>query len=241
MKQYLPLIAFLTPFVLFFVVASAIPYEYVSESDPDLTEINPDRYFAMIATRVVLMAIAIGIFWRYYTKSFPISVDHWGLIVGTVGAVLWIGVCHLQLESRFLSMLGQSPDLLGARAGVNPFELYPEQSQRNLFLAFRFTLLVITVPIAEELFLRGFFMRFTDAVDWHTLPLRQISGTGLMAGTAYGMLSHPSEVVAAALWFSLVTWLMIKTNKFWNCVVAHAVTNLILGVYVMNTGSWHLW
>ena len=241
MKQYLPLIAFVSPFVLFFLVPSVISYERPAESDPDTTEVIALRYFAMIAARVVLMSIAIAAFWRVYTQSFPLRVDHWGVIVGIVGAVIWIGVCHLQLEARLMTLLGQSEDFLGARAGVNPFELYPEAGQRNLFLFFRFSLLVITVPIAEELFLRGFFMRFTDAVAWDELPLREISMTGLLAGTAYGMLSHPSEFVAAALWFSLVTWLMVKTDKFWNCVLAHAVTNLILGVYVMTTGSWQLW
>jgi CAAX prenyl protease-like protein len=252
MKQHLPLIAFLTPFLLFFIIASAIPYEQPIEfdastvatetgSEEGATEIDPDRYFVMIATRVILMTIAIAIFWRYYTVSFPLRVDRWGFVVGVVGAVFWIGVCHLQLERSLFALLGLSEDWLGARAGVNPFDLYPGADRRNAFLVFRFALLVITVPIAEELFLRGFFMRFTDAVSWDKLPLTKISSTGLISGTAYGMLSHPSEFIAAAIWFSLITWLMVKTDKFWNCVLAHAVTNLILGIYVICTGNWQLW
>ena len=241
MKQHVPLIAFISPFALFFLVASFITFERPSETDSDTMEIIATGYFRMIATRVALMAIVIAAFWRFYTRTFPLRVDRWGLAVGIIGAAIWIGVCHLQLESRLMTLLGQSEDFLGARAGVNPFELYPDQGRRNLFLFFRFALLVITVPIAEELFLRGFFMRFADAVAWEELPLSKISMTGLLAGTAYGVLSHPSEFLAAALWFSLVTWLMVKTDKFWNCVVAHAVTNLILGIYVITTGSWQLW
>jgi membrane protease YdiL (CAAX protease family) len=54
------------------------------------------------------------------------------------------------------------------------------------------------------------------------------------------MLTHPNELVAAALWFSMVTVLMVKTKKIWDCVVAHAVTNLLLGIYVVSTGEWQL-
>jgi CAAX prenyl protease-like protein len=97
------------------------------------------------------------------------------------------------------------------------------------------------VPIAEELFLRGFLMRAVDCQDWQRLPLTQIGSAGLVAGTVYGVASHPSEAIAAAVWFSLVTLLMVKTGKFWNCVLAHAITNLLLGVYVCMTGNWHLW
>jgi CAAX prenyl protease-like protein len=243
MKQYLPLLAFVSPFVLFFLVPSLISYETKTITAAGDAEwvIQPARYTAMIAARVLLMTIAIGIFWRYYLRSFPFRFDHWGILTGLIGGVLWIGLCHLQLESALLSLAGLPTELLGARDGINPFETYPDSGDRMLFLAFRFALLVVTVPIAEELFLRGFFMRVMDAVDWHELPLTQIGTTGLAAGTLYGMATHPSEFIAAAVWFSLVTWLMVKTDKFWNCVVAHAVTNLMLGIYVMTSGTWSLW
>ena len=138
-------------------------------------------------------------------------------------------------------LLGQSETLLGQRTSVNPFELYADDGTRYLFFALRFTLLVLAVPIAEELFLRGFFMRAVDDADWQKLSLNEISSTGLVAGTLYGVLSHPSEFVAAAVWFSLVTLLMLRSNKFWNCVAAHAITNLMLGIYLCLTGAWHLW
>jgi len=243
MKQYLPIIAFVAPFILFFAIPSLVTYQetVVNDLAEAETVILPGRYTAMIAARVVTMAIAIAVFWRYYVRSFPLRIDHWGLIAGLVGGVLWIGLCHLGIESTLLQLIGFSADALGARDGVNPFETYPESNSRMTFLAFRFALLVITVPIAEELFLRGFFMRMMDAVEWEELALKDIGTTGLVAATAYGMATHPSEFIAAAIWFSLVTLLMVKTGKFWNCVVAHAVTNLMLGIYVLATGTWNLW
>lgn len=243
MQKHLPTVALVAPFLIFFALPSLISFESfsVNAAGERVTELIPSRYTAMIAARVILMGGVMAWFWRYYLSSFPFRIDLWGVLVGLIGGPLWIGLCHLQLEQGLISLLGFPPELLGSRDGVNPFETYPDATSLGMFLAFRFALLVIAVPIAEELFLRGFFMRVLDAVDWTKLPLTEIGTTGLIAGTLYGMATHPSEFVAAAVWFSLVTWLMVATGKFWNCVVAHAVTNLMLGVYVMATGTWSLW
>jgi hypothetical protein len=55
------------------------------------------------------------------------------------------------------------------------------------------------------------------------------------------MMMHPAELLAALVWFSLITWLMVRTKNIWDCVAAHAVTNLLLGMYVVARGAWHLW
>ena len=49
------------------------------------------------------------------------------------------------------------------------------------------------------------------------------------------------EAIAAIAWFSLVTVLMVRTKNVWDCVVAHAVTNLLLGIYVIWFEQWQLW
>ncbi len=38
----------------------------------------------------------------------------------------------------------------------------------------------------------------------------------------------------------MITWLMLRTRNIWDCVAAHAITNLILGVYVVASGAWRL-
>ena len=48
-------------------------------------------------------------------------------------------------------------------------------------------------------------------------------------------------MLPAVVWFAMITCLMVKTRNLWDCVVAHAVTNLLLGIYVMKTGAWALW
>lgn len=230
-------IAFCLPLVLFFLVPGIVPHESVEGPGG----IEAQGFLWMTAIRVLVMAAAIVVFWKITSRQFPLQIDLWGPVVGVLGGVLWIGICALGIEQTLLVMIGLSEDALGARTGVNPFELYGEDSTRLAFLVARFSLLVVCVPIAEEFFLRGFFMRAVDSSDWEELSLGKMGWTGLAAGTVYGMLTHPSEFVAAAVWFSLVTVLMVRTGKFWNCVLAHAITNAMLGVYILRSGHWELW
>ncbi|MGB7348144.1 MAG: CPBP family glutamic-type intramembrane protease [Pirellulaceae bacterium] len=242
-SRYRLTIAWVAPLAAFFLVASLfgnlLPYRG-SHSGPQL-DIDGTRYLSFIVVRVIAIGLVVAFFLKTYLKTFPFRIDRWGVIAGVVGAAIWIGLCSLQIESAVVSGLGLSDDLLGTRDSVNPFAVYSDSLAFYTFLAFRFTLLVIAVPIAEELFLRGFLMRAMDSENWHDLPLANIGTYGLVIGTVYGIAAHPSEAIAAAFWFSLITWLMVKTGRFWNCVLAHAITNLILGIYVCQSGNWHLW
>ena len=66
-------------------------------------------------------------------------------------------------------------------------------------------------------------------------------GQAIVGVAVYGALSHVNEPLAAIAWFSMVTWLYIRTKSIWNCVIAHAITNLLLGLFVIKTGTWSLW
>lgn len=227
----------IVPLVLFFLLGAGIDTSPIRDGET----IHAQAYLALVVARVVLMTVAIVYFFKPILRQFPPAVDHWGWIIGVLGAAIWIGVCELELERQILEVLGISQDWLPARQGVDPFATYPQTIERVGFLMFRFSLLAVCVPIAEELFLRGFVMRAFESEDWTQLSLTQIGRNGLLVGTAYGILTHPGECIAAAIWFSLVSWMMVKTGKFWNCVIAHAVTNLILGIYVCTTDAWQLW
>jgi CAAX prenyl protease-like protein len=157
-----------------------------------------------------------------------------------VGVVLWVGICKLGLEQHVLALFGLG-DWLPERVGFNPFQQLTDPFRRNLFLIFRFALLVVVVPVVEELFLRGWLVRYVEDPDWFRVKLSEVGIRGISAVAIYACATHPGEAVAAVVWFTLVSVLMVRTARFWNCVIAHAITNLLLGVYVISTGSWHLW
>ncbi len=97
------------------------------------------------------------------------------------------------------------------------------------------------MPIIEEFFLRGFLMRLVMDADWWKVPFGRVNTAAVIACIVYAVLTHPSELVAAAAWFGMVTWLMVRARNPWDCVAAHAVTNLLLGIYVVVWHDWPLW
>lgn len=202
--------------------------------------VNGPVYCALVVARVIAVLAIVGFFWKSIAKTFPVEIDHWGWLAGVIGVVLWVVVCGWNVERYVLDGLGFSTEWMEVRDAVNPFETYSGPALIGFLLA-RFMLLALCIPVAEELFLRGFVMRAVETENWHELPLSGIGRLGWGAAVAYAVLTHPGEMVAAALWFSMITVVMVRTGKFWNCVLAHAVTNLLLGIYVCYSGAWHLW
>ncbi|MCD0463141.1 CPBP family glutamic-type intramembrane protease [Roseiconus lacunae] len=225
------------PLMLFFILGMLVNTEPLVDDQ----SINPSAYMGLVAGRVVLMLAAFAWFSREIVRQFPLVIDRWGWIIGVVGAVVWIGICELGIERQILRGLSVSDDWLPAREGVDPFAAYAAGVPLAGFLLARFVLLAFCVPIAEELFLRGFLMRSVEAENWTELPIGKIGRRGVIAATVYAVATHPGEITAAVVWFSMVTALMFRSGKFWNCVVAHGVTNLLLGIYVCYASAWYLW
>jgi CAAX prenyl protease-like protein len=130
---------------------------------------------------------------------------------------------------------------IGSRSAFNPLdELASSPLWAYCFLAVRFIGLVLIVPVMEEMFLRGFLMRFFVAADWWRVPIGIVNFAAVVAATVVPTLMHPQEALAAGAWFSAVTWLLIRSRRLWPCLVAHGVTNLLMGIYDVASGTWWL-
>ena len=235
-------VAFVLPLFVFLLIVQFFYEDFSRELvSPDATEASPKtiRYIYAIGAQVLIATCFIIGFGSIYRKHFPLRISFWPLIVGPVGVVLWIVLANLGVEERIGSFI--SPELFSSdRPAFNPFKQIPSDSYRALFLGFRFALLACFVPMIEELFLRGWLVRWVHDMDWTKVKYSALSFGAIAAPTIYGVLTH-SEKLAAFVWFSLVTWMMLKTKNFWDCVLAHAITNLLLGLYVIWSGDWQLW
>ena len=227
--------AFLAPLIVHMLVPS-LTGMFFDSNDP-AAEAN--AYTASVAAQVVAAVVVFWLFLPVWLDHFPFRVTWHGLAVGVVGYLLWVGICSLEPERSFLSLFGWEK-YWGSRTAFDPFTKIDSDLHRTLFLALRFSTLALIVPIAEELFLRGFLVRWIEDDNLKSVRFDNLSWMAIIAPTAVSVLTHP-EIIAAIVWFSLVTWLMIHTKKFWNCVLAHMVTNLLLGIHVLATGSWELW
>jgi CAAX prenyl protease-like protein len=240
-----PWIIYLLPFFVFMLAGSLEP----TPKEPGGIAIGlaiPYAYYPWIYTVKIVLTVAAMLFVLPGYRAFPLKLSWLAVAVGIVGGPLWIGICHLDVEHHYLRPLLEQIGLgsvigAGDRASFNPFEqLAGRPAAIWCFLAVRFFGLAAVVPIIEEFFLRGFVMRFFMDRQWWSIPFGKTDRLALVLGTAVPMMMHPGELLATIVWFSMVTWLMLRTRNIWDCVIAHALTNLILGIYVVTTNTWRL-
>ena len=241
-----PWLIYVLPLAMFMLVGALEPKPPAAGAADDGAQASawelPYRYYPLVYTlKIALTVAAIAFVWPGY-RQFPLRLTAWSIAAGVIGAVIWIGLCTLRLEEQLLAPLGLDTLLgLGTRSAFNPLEqLAGNPAWAYGFLTIRLLGLVIVVPLIEEFFLRGFLMRFFVRPDWWNVPFGDVNVTALAIGTLVPMAMHPGELLAAAAWFSLITLLMVKTRNIWDCVAAHAITNLLLGIYVLATGEWSL-
>lgn len=199
------------------------------------------RMFMFLLGAQIAIAAGFFIYFRkLYLSQFPLRASWLSVVFGIIGAVIWIGLCELQIESSVMQWLGISEKAV-ARPAFNPFAMIADDPTRALFFVVRFGVLVVVVPFVEELFLRGWLVRWWENPDFYKVKLAAVSMTGVLVASAYGVLAHPAEAIAAIAWFSFISWLMLRTGNLWDCVIAHAMTNLLLGLYVLYFEAWRLW
>lgn len=236
-----PWLPYVLPLAVFMLAGMFEPTPDKPASMLGLT-IEYDAYPVVYTIKLALVIAALAVAWPAY-RQFSLRLTVWGAVVGVVGIVIWVGLCTLGLERTVLEPLGLADTILGTgtRSGFNPLaELADRPAWAYGFLAIRLVGLALVVPVMEEFFLRGFVMRFVQDAEWWKVPFGVLTPMAIAVGTLLPVLTHPAEMLAAAVWFSLVTWLEYKTKTIWDCVLAHAVTNLLLGVWVISSGQWHL-
>ena len=231
---------FVLPFLVYMLIGSFWSVDVMESyqgdgfSDSVIPTMTPETwlYIIKIGSQILICGGLVFYFRKTYFEHFKPRFSLLSIFVGVVGVLLWVGVCHPQIEHQLLGFLPESirPDL--DRPSFNPF-LIKDSSVLTMFLLVRFAALAMLVPIVEELFLRGWLVRWIENPNWENIGYRGLTLGALLTASIYGVATHPLEAIAAFLWFGLVTWLMVRTGNLWDCVVAHAVTNLLLGIYVI--------
>mgnify|MGYP003932050335 FL=1 len=244
---------FVLPLAVYLIVGSLEP---TSQSQPGGASIGlaiPYSAYPLVYTaKIVLTLAAIALVFPAYIQFQP-RVGIVAVAVGLVGGGVWIALCRLQLEQQLLQPLLEhlrpamekaglgSLLTAGQRPGFNPLEQLAHHPVWAWgFLGIRLFGLVAIVPLVEEFFYRGFLMRFVVRADWWNVPPGTVNVAAIVLAIVVPMAMHPGELIAAAVWFAAIAWLYVYTRSIWDCVAAHALSNLVLGVYVLASGQWRL-
>ncbi len=127
-------------------------------------------------------------------------------------------------------------------AGFNPdtFAASPWLYGTTLFL--RFLRLVLIVPLVEEIFWRGFFLRFLIAERFQSVAFGTFSWLSFAVVTlAFGFSHLRPDRPAAIITGALYNFVAYRTRSLSSCVLAHGLTNLALGLWILATKQWGFW
>jgi CAAX prenyl protease-like protein len=109
-------------------------------------------------------------------------------------------------------------------------------------LVLRFLRLVVVVPFIEEIFWRGFLLRFLVDESFERVRFGKFSWLSLSIVTlGFGFSHARPDWVAALLAGMLYNGVAYRTRSLSSCVLTHAITNLLLGLWIMKTSQWGFW
>jgi CAAX prenyl protease-like protein len=166
--------------------------------------------------------------WRWYGLRAP-RRPAFAVGLGGLALVLWISPQQ---------WLGFPPRLDGFEPAFFGAEGWPYW----LHLGLRFFRLVIVVPLVEEIFWRGFLLRYLIRQDFTSVPMGAFSWRSFAIVTAGFCLEHgPADWPAAIATGVLYNLVAYRTRSLSACVLAHAVTNALLGGYILHTSQWGFW
>lgn len=181
--------------------------------------------------KILLVTLAILWLWRHFTElAIPFAIK-WldlltGIVVGVIVFVLWIN-------------LDQSWAVVGHSAGYNPTDPLSHQIDWML-VAIRIFGAAVIVPLIEELFWRSFIMRWLEQQHFLEVDPAKVGFKAFFI-TAVLFASEHNLILAGLLAGFAYNWLYIRTRNLWIPVVAHSVTNGLLGLWVINTHNWQFW
>ncbi len=215
------------------------------------------------APAYVTRTLIVGglLLWLWPRVKRDVEWTHLGLgtAVGVVGVVQWVGMDKLLQAARNQFPEDWVLDGLWAMliSGVRPHEGFDPMSEvlepAGVIAFVGFVLIrtlgpVLVVPVMEELFWRNWLWRyFISPNNWRLAAIGEPDKLAIFGTCAAFALVHPQRLVSL-VWALLIAWLLVRTRSIGACIVAHAVTNLLLAIYVLvmalalgRAGEWYFW
>jgi hypothetical protein len=109
------------------------------------------------------------------------------------------------------------------------------------FIALRIVGSVLVVPVIEELFWRGWLMRWLINKEFCKVPLGTYVPSAFWIVAALFASEHGPYWEVGLVAGAIYNWWLIRTKTLADCILAHAVTNGLLAVYVVASGHWQYW
>jgi len=98
---------------------------------------------------------------------------------------------------------------------------------------------ILLAPIIEEFFTRFFLLRFIISKKFKKVKPHFTWPSFIITVLFFGFAHN--RWLAGIITGILLNYLYYKRKEIGPCIVAHAVANLGLAIYVIYTGNWMFW
>lgn len=206
-----------------------------------LESLTPQAVYAVYPIKTFVVGLTLAWLWPRFPSFGPLTKEtKWlSVAVGVAGFALWVGLDPVWVEHK------------DPTAGFNPYTFKDSGWGPAMawgLIAFRLIGAVCIVPIMEEVFWRGFLMRFlitekTGIVndDFEKVPIGTFRWFSFVVTTAIFASVHGPQWPLGVVVGILYGWWFVRTKSLGAVIIAHAVTNLLLGVYVLVSQRWYFW
>jgi CAAX prenyl protease-like protein len=194
-------------------------------------QFGPESAYWIYFAKSLFGAAMLAVIWRSIDElRWTISLE--AVLVGAGVIVIWIGI------DPFYPKL---PMLNKVSVHWNP----PAQFGEGSVLAFFFIVARIAgaslvVPPLEELFYRSFVYRYIVNQNATAVPLRQFHGGAFFITAIIFGFAH-REWLAGIICGCAYQWLVLRRGHLGDAITAHAISNLLLGLWVVYKGAWEFW
>jgi CAAX prenyl protease-like protein len=184
-------------------------------------------------------------YWFYFAKTFvgaamlwavwqSISEMRWkfsweAVAVGIAVFGIWVGL------DNFYPHLGK------AGTPWNPNKQFGHGAALAwMFIVVRIVGSTLVVPPLEEVFYRSFVYRSIVQPDFQSVPIGRFHALAFVATSAvFGFTHHEwlAGILCGFAYQGLVCW----KKRLGDAMTAHAITNFLLGLWIVWKGDWKFW
>jgi len=182
----------------------------------------------LYAAKAATVAVLLGMFWRDYTE-LKVGLPSARVVATAIAAGVAVFFLWINLHAGWMA--------IGESAGFDP---RTDGAIDWPLVVIRIAGAALVVPVMEELFWRSFVMRWIDKPDFLRLDPAQAGLRGFVISVVLFGFEHNLWLagIVAGVAYSV---LFMRHRTIWSPILAHAVTNGMLGVWVVMTGEWTYW
>jgi uncharacterized protein len=208
---------------------------------------------ARVAPFVIFLALtacqgkfgAASASWFYFAKTIVgawlvwemrpvVSEMRWAvsweaIFIGVGIFALWVGLDPHYPKFSIKGATGNPNDIFGQDSPLAWF-----------FIGVHILGMTFVVPPLEEVFYRSFFYRCIAKQNFLSVPLNKFLPWPFFATALFFGFSH-KEWLAGILCGAAFQWLVIRKNRLGDAMTAHAITNFLLGAWIVWKHAWNFW